>query len=95
MALLREQVVKIADLARLHLTAPEIEQMCQQLSAVLDFFEQLGSIDTEGVEPMAHPLPMQNVFREDARQACLSPDQALANAPKRTGDFFAVPAILE
>jgi aspartyl-tRNA(Asn)/glutamyl-tRNA(Gln) amidotransferase subunit C len=95
MALPKEQVVKIAELARLHLTEAEIEQMSHQLGSVLESFEQLGSIDTEGVEPMAHPIPMQNVFREDARQECLSLDAALANAPKRTGDFFAVPAVFE
>lgn len=95
MSLPKEQVAKIAELARLHLTDVEIDQMSHQLASVLEYFEQLGSIDTEGVEPMAHPIPMQNVLREDTRQECLTPDRALANAPKRTGDFFAVPAVFE
>lgn len=95
MAFTREQVVKIADLARLHLNEDEIAGMSQKLTTILDFFEQLSSIDTEGVEPMAHCLPLENVFRPDERHSELTPDQALANAPKRVGEFFSVPAILE
>lgn len=95
MAFTREQVAKIADLGRLHLSEEEIELMSSQLSTILEFFDQLGAIDTEGVEPMAHCLPIQNVFREDEKHDGLTPDQALANAPKRSGDFFSVPPILD
>lgn len=95
MAFTREQVVKIADLGRLHLTESEIESMSKQLTAILGFFDQLEAIDTEGIEPMAHCLPIQNVFREDEKKPGLPPDEALANAPKRVGDFFSVPPILD
>lgn len=95
MTFTREQVTKIADLARLQLTDAEIEEMAGTLTAILDYFEVLGSVDTEGVEPMAHPLPIQNVFREDECRPGLSTDEALANAPKRAGDFFSVPPILD
>lgn len=91
----REQVLKVADLARLHLTDDEIEDMSRQLGSILEYFEKLGSIDTAGVEPLAHCVPLQNVFREDQKVAGLPPDESLRNAPKRIGDFFAVPAILE
>lgn len=95
MSISRELVVKVAELARLHLDEDEVEEMRRHLGAVLEYFEQLGAIDAADVEPMAHALPLQNVFREDAREPCLTPDEALANAPKRIGDFFAVPPILE
>jgi aspartyl-tRNA(Asn)/glutamyl-tRNA(Gln) amidotransferase subunit C len=95
MSMSREQVVKVAELARLHLTDDEVEEMRRHLGAVLEYFEQLNAIETTDVEPMAHVLPLQNVFREDAREPCLTPDEALANAPKRIGDYFAVPPILD
>jgi aspartyl-tRNA(Asn)/glutamyl-tRNA(Gln) amidotransferase subunit C len=95
MAFTKEQVVKIADLARLHLSDAEIESMSKTLTSILDFFDQLQAIDTQGVEPMVHGVALENVFREDEKHEGLVPDQALANAPKRAGDFFAVPSILE
>lgn len=91
----REQVQKVATLARLKLTDAEMDAMTSQLGAILGYVEQLNELDTTNVEPMAHPLPMQNVFREDVLQPSLTTDEALANAPKRSGDFYAVPAILE
>jgi aspartyl-tRNA(Asn)/glutamyl-tRNA(Gln) amidotransferase subunit C len=89
------EVAKVADLARLALTAAEREAMLRQLGAILDYVDQLGGVPTEGVEPLAHPLPVANVFRPDEPAPSLSVDQALANAPDRQGDFFGVPAVLE
>lgn len=93
--LTREQVQKVATLGRLKLSEVEIEQMTAQLGSILGYIEQLNELDTTGIEPMAHPLPMQNVFREDELTDSLSVEEALANAPKKAGDFYAVPAILE
>jgi aspartyl-tRNA(Asn)/glutamyl-tRNA(Gln) amidotransferase subunit C len=95
MAFTKEQVTKVADLARLHLSDAEIDAMSRQLTSILDFFDQLQAIDTKGIEPMAHGVAIENVFREDEKHQGLAPDQALANAPKRAGDFFAVPPILD
>ena len=95
MAFSREQVEKVASLARLKLTDEEAEQMGRQLGAILEYFEQLDEVDTTSVEPLAHPLSIQNVFRSDEVTESLPVDEALANAPKRTGDFYAVPAILD
>lgn len=95
MAFSEEDVKKIAMLARLELTGEEVEQMRHQLGAIVDYVEQLQEVDTTGVEPLAHCLPVQNVFREDVVKESLTPDEALANAPKRAGDFYSVPAILE
>ena len=95
MALTRDEVKKVALLARLRLTDDELVAMSGQLGAVLDYVAQLAEVDTTNVEPLAHCLPIQNAFRADQLQPSLSADQALANAPKRAGDFFAVPAILD
>ena len=90
-----EQVRKVARLARLDLNDADLALMAEQLSAILDYVDQLKQLDTEGVEPLAHPLPLQNVFRPDESGRSLSVGEALANAPNRLGDFFGVPAVLD
>ena len=90
-----QTVRSVASLARLQLSEDDISRMNVQLSAILAYIDQLAELDTENVEPLAHPLPMQNVFRDDVPGISLSPDEALANAPSRSGNFFAVPAILD
>ncbi len=85
----------VARLARLELSEAERATLTAQLGAVLDYVEQLRAVDTTGVEPLAHPLPVHNVFRADEPAPSLSPDEALANAPARRGPFFAVPAVLD
>ena len=95
MALTSEQVRWVAHLARLELTDAESATMTRQLGAILDYVNQLGQVDTEGVEPLAHPLAIQNVFREDDPAPSLPVDSALSNAPDRRGDFYGVPAVLE
>lgn len=95
MAFSLDDVKKVALLGRLALSETEIEQMSHQLGAILDYVQQLQQVDTTGVEPLAHCLPVQNVFRDDEIRPSLSADEALANAPKRVGDFYSVPAILE
>jgi aspartyl-tRNA(Asn)/glutamyl-tRNA(Gln) amidotransferase subunit C len=69
--------------------------MSRQLSAILDYMQVLQQIDTEGVEPLAHPLPIQNVFRPDEPAPCLPVEEALANAPQRIGAFYGVPAVFD
>jgi len=95
MALTVEQVQWIAHLARLELTHAELATMARQLTSIIDYVNQLAQVDTEHVEPLAHPLPIQNVFREDESEQSLPVDVALANAPDRRGDFYGVPAVLE
>jgi aspartyl-tRNA(Asn)/glutamyl-tRNA(Gln) amidotransferase subunit C len=90
-----EQVRKVARLARLELADADLPTMAQQLTAILGYVEKLNELDTDGVEPMAHPLPVQNVFRPDELKPSLPIDEALRNAPARSGDFFAVPAVLD
>jgi aspartyl-tRNA(Asn)/glutamyl-tRNA(Gln) amidotransferase subunit C len=95
MALTVEQVHWVAHLARLELTDAELELMARQLTSIIDYVTQLRQVDTENVEPLAHPLPIQNVVREDAPAPSLPVDAALANAPDRRGNFYGVPAVLE
>lgn len=95
MSLTAEQVRWVAHLARLELDDQELAQMTPQLSAILDFVNQLQELDTEGVEPLAHPLDISNVFRPDTPTPSLEVGTALANAPDRRGDFFGVPAVLD
>jgi aspartyl-tRNA(Asn)/glutamyl-tRNA(Gln) amidotransferase subunit C len=95
MSLTPDEVRWVAHLARLELTPAELETMTRQLSAILDYVNQLQQVPTEGVEPLAHPLPIHNVFRDDEPAPSLPVDAALVNAPDRKGDFYGVPAVLE
>jgi aspartyl-tRNA(Asn)/glutamyl-tRNA(Gln) amidotransferase subunit C len=95
MALSEAEVRWVAHLARLELTPGELEVMTRQLRAILDYVNQLQEVDTKSVEPLAHPLPLENVFRDDEPAPSLPVDQALANAPDRHGEFFGVPAVLD
>jgi aspartyl-tRNA(Asn)/glutamyl-tRNA(Gln) amidotransferase subunit C len=91
----QEQVRKVAKLSRLELTEAEVEEFTGQLSAILDYVEKMNELDTAGVEPLAHCLPISNVFREDSIRESLGTEKTLANAPQRDGAFFKVPKILD
>jgi len=95
MSLTLDQVRWVAHLARLDLGEAELETMTRQLSAILEYVDQLQKINTDQVEPLAHPLPIHNVFRDDDPAPSLSVDAALQNAPDRRGDFYGVPAVLD
>ena len=84
----------VAKLSRLRLDDSEVHHFAQQLAAVLEYVDALRELDVEGVEPMAHPLAMTNVLREDVPEPGLDVDAALANAPGRDGPFFSVPKVL-
>ncbi len=91
-----EQLVRhIAQLARLKLSDQEVGQFGGQLGAILDYMKQLNEVDTAGVEPTAHPLPVHGVFREDRPTEPLGVARVLANAPEAVGPYFKVPKVLE
>ena len=90
-----EQVRKVARLARLELEEREVEEFAGQLSSILEYVEKMNELDTEGVEPLAHCLPISNVLREDVARESIGSEAALANAPQRDGEFFKVPKILD
>ncbi len=89
------EVRKVAKLSRLDLSKEEIEEFTGQLSAILDYVAKMNELDTTGVQPLAHCLPISNVFREDVVKESLGTEKTLANAPQRDGEFFKVPKILE
>ena len=95
MALTRDEVSWVAHLARLQLTEAELETMTRQLGAIVDYVAQLQQVDTTRVEPLAHALPLHNVFRDDEPAPSLPVDEALANAPDRRGSFYGVPPVLD
>jgi len=94
-ALSHEEVEKVALLARLKLSEAELEKFTTQLNQIVGYVEQLQQLDTEDVEPMAHPLPVTNVFRADEVRPSIGTDAALANAPKRDEEFYLVPPVLD
>ncbi|MHC4489227.1 MAG: Asp-tRNA(Asn)/Glu-tRNA(Gln) amidotransferase subunit GatC [Planctomycetota bacterium] len=89
------QVRKVARLSRLELTKAEVEEFTGQLSAILDYVEKMNELDTANIEPLAHCLPISNVFRQDRVKESLGTEKTLGNAPQRDGEFFKVPKILE
>lgn len=90
-----KQVREVAMLARLDLTDSEVSEFAGQLSEILTYVEKLGELDTEGVEPLAHSLPVKNVFRDDVPGETLDRDLALKNAPDSDGLHFCVPKVLD
>lgn len=87
-------VAHVAKLARLDLTADEIDLFTEQLGAVLDHADDVAALDTAGVPPTAHPLPLQNVLRPDEPRPSLDPAEVLAQAPDTAEGRFRVPRIL-
>jgi aspartyl-tRNA(Asn)/glutamyl-tRNA(Gln) amidotransferase subunit C len=95
MSLAREDVRKVAFLARLRLEDHELDLFTSQLNSIVDFVAQLQEPDTSRVEPLAHGVELTNVFRDDARVDALTRAAALANAPKANGESFLVPVVLD
>lgn len=95
MSISRAEVEHVARLARLALTEEELTLFEEQLSKILDHAQTVTSLDTEGVNPTFHSMPLLNVFRPDEVEPVLSQEEALANAPAPEDGFFRVPRILE
>lgn len=91
----RQDVIRAAELARLELSETEVERMAVSLAQILDHVEALQALDTEGIVPTAHAIPLETPMRPDVPEPGLDPDRALSNAPRREGDAFAVPKVLE
>ena len=94
MGISRDEVRKVALLARLALTEEEVDTFTEQLGGVLDYMGLLAELDTEGVEPMAHAVELTNVFRDDMVTVSLDREAALANAPHHDAECYRVPAVL-
>ena len=95
MALTREEVLHIARLARVGLTEEDVVKFQNQLSLILDHFQALSRIDTEGVPPTTHTLDLEGVMASDHPTPSLTRDQVLANAPVEQDGHLRVRAVLE
>ena len=91
----QDEVLRVAELARLLLSEDETQQMTRDLDQVLDYVAALASVETEGVEPTAHVLPLKTPLREDLAAAGMDPELAVSNAPPREGTAFVVPKVIE
>jgi len=88
-------VEHVARLARLELSEGEKSLFAGQMGAILGYVEKLRELDTEGILPTSHAVPMENSFREDAARPSIGIEKALSNAPDRTGSFYRVPKVIE
>jgi aspartyl-tRNA(Asn)/glutamyl-tRNA(Gln) amidotransferase subunit C len=84
----------VAKLARLWLDDSHLQRLTGQLESILSYVNKIGAVDVAGIEPMAHALPLHNVFRDDVIEPSLPLEKVLANAPATDGPFFKVPKIL-
>jgi aspartyl-tRNA(Asn)/glutamyl-tRNA(Gln) amidotransferase subunit C len=88
-------VEHVARLARLALTEDEKNLFAGQMDAIIGYVEKIKGLDTDGVIPTSHAVPMENSFREDAVRPSIGLEEALGNAPRRAGSFFKVPKVIE
>ena len=95
MALDKATVARIATLARIRLTEAELEPMAAGLQGILDWIEQLGEVDTDGVAPMASVAEMRLPMRDDTVTDGGNRDAVVGNAPKSEKGFFTVPKVVE
>lgn len=95
MKITNEDVKHIARLSRLYLSDEEMETFSNQLSAIVEYVEQLNSLNTNDIEPTSHVIPLKNVMRSDIIISSLSVENALKNAPDAAGSFYRVPKIIE
>lgn len=91
----RDQVAQVARLARLNLPAEELDRLTGDMEAILAYVDKLNELDTDGIEPTAHAVPMDNAFREDRVRPSIGIERALANAPDQEDDCFVVPRVIE
>jgi len=94
-AISRDEVAHLARLARLDLGEDELVHYAQQLDVILSAVTRVGEVAADDVEPMSHPIALDNVFRVDERRPSLSVDDALAGAPAVQDERFRVPRILD
>ena len=89
-----EEVSHVANLARLHLSEAEVEEMARKLDEILTYVAKLNELDTEGVEPKTHAISIVNAFREDEVKPSLDRGDSLANGPRQNGEAFVVPRVI-
>ena len=90
-----EDVKKIANLARLDVADNQTGALAEQMNGILGYIETLGELNTDGVEPTSHAIPLGTAWREDKAKTSPDPAKALANSPENSGEFIVVPRIIE
>ncbi len=95
MAVSREDVQHVANLARLEVSPDQVESFQRELDAILGHIRSLDELDTDHVRPMSHALDLVNVFRADIPEEPLTQDEALSNAPQKAYGHFRVPRVIE
>jgi aspartyl-tRNA(Asn)/glutamyl-tRNA(Gln) amidotransferase subunit C len=95
MKIARQEVEHVAVLARLALDESELDQLTGQMNSILEYVDKLDELDTEGIIPTAHAVPVENAFREDIVRPSIGNDRALKNAPDVANNCFRVPKIIE
>ena len=91
----KDEVLYVADLARLDMDEASIDKFAGQIATILDYVDKLNEVDTQGVRPTSHAISLTNAFREDEQFEHLDRDKALANAPQKEEGNFVVPKIIE
>jgi aspartyl-tRNA(Asn)/glutamyl-tRNA(Gln) amidotransferase subunit C len=94
MKISKEEVIHVANLARLEMSAREVEEMAAQLDGILSYVDKLNELDTSGVKPTTHAIDVCNAFREDEVKESLGQEQSLANGPSQNGEAFVVPRVV-
>jgi aspartyl-tRNA(Asn)/glutamyl-tRNA(Gln) amidotransferase subunit C len=94
MKISKEEVIYVADLARLEVDDQLVDKFAEQLGTILEYMETLESVDTKGVRPTSHAISMTNAFREDEEEQNFNSDSALANAPDKEDGNFIVPKVV-
>jgi aspartyl-tRNA(Asn)/glutamyl-tRNA(Gln) amidotransferase subunit C len=94
MKITREEVIYVADLARLDLDDVSIDKFAEQITTILEYIDLLNGLNTEGIEPTSHAITLTNVFRNDEAKEHIDRNLALQNAPDRENGNFIVPKVV-
>jgi aspartyl-tRNA(Asn)/glutamyl-tRNA(Gln) amidotransferase subunit C len=95
MSITQQDIEHVARLARLSLSTDEKAMFTEQMGAILTYAETLNELNTDGISPTSHAVPMENAFRPDSTAPSIGLDKALANAPDRNDSYFRVPPVIE
>ncbi len=95
MKITTDEVLHVAELARLTIDERDLERLSGQLGSILEYVESLKEVDTTGIPPTAHAVSTENAFRADEEVLSIDRDRALENAPETEDGFFVVPKIIE
>jgi aspartyl-tRNA(Asn)/glutamyl-tRNA(Gln) amidotransferase subunit C len=94
MKITKDEILHVADLARLAIDEASIEKFALQIGNILDYVDQLRQVDTSGIQPTSHALALTNAFREDVETEHLGREASLANAPEQEEGGFVVPKVI-